>query len=222
MPNIHGALLKAPKPPPRGKFKEAGDKIRANKGYQRAQRRFQTATGNVTSKPAWRAAKGGKTKIPNKKFGRFGRTTPNDREVRTDQRLASANAAVKAGTFGLAVGGVAGGNVSGRQQQIQRNKQSINRNKKKLGEVGKRVHLITDVGTSYARTAEKVGYGTRPWKAGLAAAGVGAGTTGALTVKVGRQQKKELKQQKGVLVEQRSKLKQARSQVTKSAFGVEH
>jgi hypothetical protein len=213
MPNIHGALLHVPKPPPAGKFKQASDAIKGSKGYQRAQRKFQTATGNATSKPGWRTGKGGR-----EKHGKFGTTTPADRELRTEQRLASGHAAAYGLGLGVGTGALAGGNLSGRNQQIQRNKASINRNKKKLGVVGKRVHLITDVGTAAGRASRKIDLGTHPWKPGVAAMTLGAGTTGTLAVSARKKQSQELKRQKGVLVEQRSQLRQ----VKKSAFGVEH
>lgn len=211
MPNIHsGALLHVPTPP-RGRFKAAGDAIKGSKGYQRAQRKFQTATGNATSQRATRKDPG--------PGGKFGKIPYEDRLDRTDQRLSMAQGGVTGLAIGTSAGVAAGGDTSGRHQKISRNRAAITRNNKKLGEFGKaKVHLITDVGTAAGRATRKLDQGVHPWKAGVAGIGVGAGVTGPLALHTRKKQTTELKRQKGVLVAQRSQLKG----IKKSAFGVEH
>ena len=217
MPNIHGALIHVPTPK-RGRFKQAGDAIKASPRARRAKHKATAALGNITSKPAGRPGIAG---------GKYGRPSREQRNVRREQRYTSTHAAVTG--LGMGAGGVATaaviGGAEGRHQQIARNQMSIKRNKKKITDFEKRsrTRLITDVGTKVPRIAEKVDWGHHPGKVGLAGIGVGAGATAPLAIKSRKKQKATLTRQNTTLTAQRGKLKELRSQqVNKSAFGVVH
>ena len=204
MPNIRGGLVHVPKPPPRAgdSFRRAASsaKQKVNTPFSRKMKsKINSSYGNLTSKPA-------KVKGKSRKFGA---TTESVKFENTDRRVSGALSGTNAATFGLLGGGTIGAvaleNKSGKVRSNQA-KIAANSRKIKRQEIGKRVHLITDVGTRGGKAWEKA----QVWNTKRATmTGLGVGTAGGLGVGVlgNRKMNQQLARQKKTLAAQNKKLK---------------